>query len=120
MIWFISLKIGQKWDFDIAIYDYLEHWSKNGHPNLASLLNISPVQSTEKCSVAEDGSCQALNNLDVVKRSVVGPPIPIQDILFGLFSPSKISNQFTDVILFQTIIAVGWIVAGNFYILNSV
>jgi len=81
----------------------------------ASLLNISPVQSTEKCSVAEDGSCQALNNLDVVKRSVVGPPIPIQDILFGLFSPSKISNQFTDVILFQTIIAVGWIVAGTIY-----
>ena len=93
--------------------------SKNGQPNSASLLNISPVQSTEKCSVAEDGSCQAMNNLDVVKRSVVGPPIPIQDILFGLFSPSKISNQFTDVILFQTIIAVGWIVAGTFYILKS-
>ena len=62
----------------------------------------------------EDGSCLD-HNLDVVKRSVVGPPIPIQDILFGLFSPSKISNQFTDVILFQTIIAVGWIVAGTFY-----
>ena len=106
----------QKWGH---ANDYLEHKSKNGHPYSASLLNISPVQSTEKCSVAEDGSCLA-NNLDVVKRSVVGPPIPIQDILFGLFSPSKISNQFTDVILFQTIIAVGWIVAGNFYILNSV
>ena len=64
----------------------------------------------------EDGSCLA--SLDVVKRSVVGPPIPIQDILFGLFSPEKISNQFTDVILFQTIIAVGWIVAGTFYILT--
>ena len=59
-----------------------------------------------------------MHNLDVVKRSV--GPYPIQDILFGLFSPEKISNQFTDVILFQTIIAVGWIVAGTFYILNSV
>ena len=59
----------------------------------------------------EDGSCFAVNNIDAIKRSL--GPFPIQDIFSSLLDPSGISNQFTDILLFQSLIAIGWIFGGR-------
>lgn len=75
----------------------------------ASILNLHLVQSTSKCVdgiTSEDGSCQSANR---VKRTL---DIDYPEILKGLLSPATISNHFTDIILFQTILAVGWVSAG--------
>ena len=54
-----------------------------------------------------DGSCK---NVARVKRTL---DIDYPKILNGLLSPATISNQFTDILLFQTLIAVGWVTAGK-------
>ena len=54
-----------------------------------------------------DGSCK---NVERVKRTL---DIDYPKILNGLLSPAKISNQFTDILLFQSLIAVGWVTAGK-------
>ena len=79
--------------------------------NLVSLLNIAPVKSTRKCSVVENGSCLALNNVEVMKRAL--GPYPVQDIFDGLLAPEGISNHMTDILLFNTILALGWIFGGK-------
>merc|ERR1712172_384294 len=74
---------------------------------------IAPVKSTKKCSVVENGSCFALNNVEVMKRAL--GPYPIQDIFDGLLAPEGISNHMTDILLFNTILALGWIFGGSVY-----
>ena len=69
------------------------------------------MKSTEKCSVVENGSCLALNNVEVMKRAL--GPFPIQDIFDGLLAPEGISNHMTDILLFNTILALGWIFGGK-------
>ena len=69
------------------------------------------MKSTEKCSVVENGSCLALNNAEVIKRAL--GPYPIQDIFDGLLAPEGISNHMTDILLFNTILALGWIFGGK-------
>ena len=69
------------------------------------------MKSTEKCSVVENGSCLALNNVEVMKRAL--GPYPIQDIFDGLLAPEGISNHMTDILLFNTILALGWIFGGK-------
>ena len=76
---------------------------------------MGTVQSTEKCSTqVEDGSCFAVNNIDAIERSL--GPFPIQDIISSLMAPKGISNQFTDILFFQSLIAIGWILAGTQFI----
>merc|ERR1712223_2347933 len=54
----------------------------------------------------EDGACQ---EGEVVKRSLEARnDLDLQAVLMGLLSPATISNHFTDIVLFQTIIAIGW------------
>ena len=69
------------------------------------------MKSTKKCSVVENGSCLALNNVEVMKRAL--GPYPIQDIFDGLLAPEGISNHMTDILLFNTILALGWIFGGK-------
>ena len=78
---------------------------------LASLISVTPVESTKKCSVIENGSCLALNNVEVRKR-ILGP-YPIQDILDGLLSPATISNHLTDILFINAVLASGWILGGK-------
>ena len=72
---------------------------------------MTPVKSTKKCSVVEDGSCLALNNVEVMKRSL--GPYPIQDIFDGLLSPATISNHLTDILFINAVLASGWILGGR-------
>ena len=78
------------------------------------------MKSTENCSVVENGSCLALNNVEVMKRAL--GPYPIQDIFDGLLAPEGISNHMTDILLFNTILALGWIFGGkkNYWLKNII
>ena len=67
------------------------------------------MQSSSTCangSTLKEGSCESVKR---VKRTL---DIDYPMILKGLLGPATISNHFTDILLFQTIIAVGWVTAG--------
>jgi len=79
---------------------------------LVSILNLQAVQSIqnyEDDSILEEQSSKKVAR---VKRTL---DIDYPKILTGLLSPATISNQFTDILLFQTIIAVGWVTGGILY-----
>ena len=80
------------------------------------------MQSAPKCAnglLLEDGSCQ---EGEVVKRSIQAAPqarndVNVQGVLDGLLSPATISNHFTDILLFQSILAIGWFTACKYLFL---
>jgi len=76
--------------------------------SLASASLLSTVQSTSKCAdgtLMEDGGCH-----EVVKRQASNN-LDLPNVLSGLLSPGTISNHFTDILLFQSVIAIGWVTA---------
>ena len=65
----------------------------------------------------EDGSC---HEGEVVKRSIQAAPqarndVNVPGVLQGLLSPATISNHFTDIVLFQSILAIGWFTASKYF-----
>ena len=80
----------------------------------ASLLTT--VQSVSKCAngeISENGACQEDK---VLKRSIAEArnDVDLPKVIMGLLSPATISNHFTDIVLFQSIIAIGWFTASMF------
>jgi len=80
-----------------------------------SLLTVGPVKSIDQCSkeIYEDESCYSWNRVDATQRTA--SDYSFQDTLNSLLLPETISNQFTDIVVFQTITALGWLFAGTFY-----
>ena len=67
-----------------------------------SLLNSVQSRLNERESIQKRSlEAEARNDVDLPK------------VLMGLLSPATISNHFTDIVLFQSIIAIGWFTAGK-------
>jgi len=81
--------------------------------SLASASLLTTVQSVSKCAIgeiSENGACQEDK---VLKRSIAEArnDVDLPKVIMGLLSPATISNHFTDIVLFQSIIAIGWFTA---------
>ena len=72
-------------------------------------INGKKCQNNE--NVAENGACIVAPQ--GFQEKSIGP-FDIQDIISSLINPRTISNQFTDILTFQSMIALGWFLAGKF------
>ena len=81
---------------------------------MLNLIIIVKLQRNANCgqNVAENGACVVAPPVGMFQERSIGP-FDIQDIFSSLLSPSGISNQFTDILTFQSIVALGWFLAGN-------
>ena len=93
---------------------------------IAVLYGISTTQKTlftqrtflsNQIQQVEFQSLDDLNNsvqASLIKRRLEARnDVDLPKVLMGLLSPMTISNHFTDIVLFQSIIAVGWFTAGE-------